>query len=220
MSAPVTKPDQKERIRRKAARLFARKGYQGTGVQELCDAVGLGRGALYHHIGSKEALFEDVCTRHVHEMIELGEALAREPVPAEQKIRRLSRAQMRTLADHLPEWTLFQRDATILRGPIRKRVFAARDRFEAVWAAIIDEGVATGEFRELDAIAIKGILGMYNYGYLWIRPRGRLTPEEIADVFCDILLTGILARASFGEFDSRRGPHLTPRARADSRNGA
>ena len=58
MSPRAAKKDQKERIRSKAAHLFARNGYHGTGVQEISEAVGLGRGALYHHIGSKEALAE------------------------------------------------------------------------------------------------------------------------------------------------------------------
>jgi AcrR family transcriptional regulator len=184
--------DQKERIRRKAAELFARNGYHGTGVQALSEAVGLGRGALYHHIGSKEALVEEIVTPQIHAMIEFGEHLLAEDLPAAEKARRLSRALMRTLADQLAEWTVFQRDAATLRGPVRQRIFAARDRFEDVWASIVEQGVAAGEFRVLDPIAIKGMLGMHNYGYLWIRKRGRLTPEEIADVFCDMLLRGIL----------------------------
>src|SRR2546423_12815483 len=107
----VEMPNQKERIRRKAAQLFARNGYQGTGVQALSEAVGLGRGALYHHIGSKEALFEEVSRRPVQEMIAVGEAIVAEPGSAEERIGLLCRAQMRTLADHQAEWTLFQRDA-------------------------------------------------------------------------------------------------------------
>lgn len=204
MTARKVNHDQKERIRRMAAVLFARNGYHSTGVQELSDAVGLGRGALYHHIGSKEALFEDVSTRHIREMIEIGEALLRELVDAEEKVRRLSRAQMRTIADHRAEWILFQRDATMLQGPVRKRIFATRDRYEAIWAAIIEQGVNSGEFRALDAIAVKGILGMYNYGYLWMRPLGRLAPDEIADVFCDILLGGICAQEGDSGADGSR----------------
>jgi AcrR family transcriptional regulator len=186
--------DQKERIRRKAAQLFARNGYHGTGVQELSEAVGLGRGALYHHIGSKEALVEQVVTPPIWEMIDVGEALLAEDLPPQEKIRRLSRAQMRAIADHLPEWTVFQRDAPTLAGPVRDRIFAARDRFERVWRAIVQDGIDRGEFRELDPVAIKGVLGMHNYGYLWMRGRGRLTPEEIGDVFCDLLLEGLLER--------------------------
>jgi AcrR family transcriptional regulator len=184
---------QKERIRRKAAQLFARNGYHGTGVQELSEAVGLGRGALYHHIGSKESLVEEIVTPPIWEMIAVGEALLAEDLAPEEKVRRLSRAQMRAIAEHLPEWTIFQRDAATLTGPVRRRISGARDRFERVWAAIVAEGVDAGVFRPLDPVAIKGILGMHNYGYLWIRERGRLTPDEIADVFCDVLLDGLRA---------------------------
>lgn len=188
--------DQKERIRREAAQLFARNGYQGTGVQALSEAVGLGRGALYHHIGSKEALFEEVCTRPVQEMIEIAEAIVAKPGSAEERIRLLCRAQMRTLADHQAEWTLFQRDAMVLRGVVRERIFATRARFEAIWRQVLEEGVENREFCAFDPIAVKGILGMHNYAYLWLDPRGRLTPEEIGDIFCDLMLHGIAHRAA------------------------
>jgi AcrR family transcriptional regulator len=184
---------QKERIRREAAQLFARNGYQATGVQALSEAVGLGRGALYHHIGSKEALLEEVCTRPVQDMIEVGEAILADPGSAEERIRRLCRAQMRTLADNQAEWTLFQRDAMVIGGLVRDRIFAKRARFEAIWRKLLEEGIERGEFRALDPIALKGILGMHNYAYLWLDPEGRLTPEEIGDTFCDVTLRGIRA---------------------------
>ena len=37
-----------------SARVFARQGYHATGIAELCDVNGLGKGAFYHYIGSKE----------------------------------------------------------------------------------------------------------------------------------------------------------------------
>jgi TetR/AcrR family transcriptional regulator, cholesterol catabolism regulator len=40
-------------------------------------------------------------------------------------------------------------------------------------------------------VLVKGLLGMHNYSYLWMREDGRLTPEEVADRFCDILLGGL-----------------------------
>jgi AcrR family transcriptional regulator len=187
--------NQKDRIRREAAQLFARNGYQGTGVQALSEAVGLGKGALYHHIGSKEALFEEVCTRPVQDMIEVGEAILAEPLSAEQRVRRLCRAQMRTLADNQAEWTLFQRDAMVIGGLVRDRIFATRARVEAIWRKLLEEGIENGEFRALDPVALKGILGMHNYAYLWLDPTGRLTPEEIGDIFCDVTLHGIRAPA-------------------------
>jgi AcrR family transcriptional regulator len=186
--------DRKECIRREAAQLFARNGYHGTGVQALSEAVGLGRGALYHHIGSKEALFEEISTRPVQEMIDIGEQILAKRASAEERIRLLCRAQMRTLADHQAEWTLFQRDAMMIRGEVRERIFAARARFEAIWRQLIEQGAENGEFRALDPVVLKGLLGMHNYAYLWLDPRGRLTPDEIGDIFCDVMLHGIRSR--------------------------
>ena len=185
--------DQKARIRRRAAQLFAANGFDATGVQELSDAVGLGRGALYHHIGSNEQLLFDIITTSVIAVVQEAEALADEPLGAEEKIRRLSRMMMATVAEHLPEWTVFFRELESLRGPLREQALGWRQRFEDVWTRVIADGVRRDELRELDPVAVKGILGMHNYAHVWLRPDGRLGPDELSEVFCDLLLTGLRA---------------------------
>ena len=182
---------QKERIRRHAARLFAENGYRGTGVQDLSDAVGIGRGALYHHIGSKERLLFEIITLHVVDVVAEARAVLDLDLTAEEKIRRLSRIVMTTVAAHLPEWTVFFRDIDALSGSLRREALAVRADFEDVWVEVLRQGVRDGEFRDLDPVVVKGLLGMHNYSYVWIAPSGRLSPEEIADVFCDLLLGGI-----------------------------
>src|SRR5688572_2931069 len=103
------RPDQKANIRVQAAKLFARNGYDATGIQELSEAVGLGRGALYHHIGSKEQLLFDIITMAVIDVVEEAEALLDEPLEPEDKVRALSHLMMATVADNLAEWTVFFR---------------------------------------------------------------------------------------------------------------
>ena len=46
-----------------ARELFASKGFPATSIQEIVDAAGVTRGALYHHFASKEELFEAVVNR-------------------------------------------------------------------------------------------------------------------------------------------------------------
>lgn len=184
----------KERILRTAAELFARNGYHATGLSELGKAVGLGRGALYYHIGSKENLLYELSVRHVEEMVAYGEMVLGSPLGAEERFRRLSRKLMRVIADNLPELTVFFREINSFSGERHHSIVELRARFEGVWLQVLREGEAEGLFQRGDALTVKGVLGMHNYSYLWIDPEGSLSPEEIADRFCDLLLHGLMKR--------------------------
>jgi AcrR family transcriptional regulator len=188
-------------------------------MTELSEAVGLGRGGLYYHIGSKEDLLYEISARHVREMVAFGEALAeRQDLLPTEKLRQLSRELMRTISENLPELTVFFHEVRTLTGDRAQRLIELRDRFEQVWLRIVAQGVEAGVFRELDPIAIKGVLGLHNYSYIWLTPDGRLSPDEISDVFCDVFLNGFLSQ---GEAQGRpaRRPEVDGTARPTRRSG-
>ena len=69
-----TRRSPKWEVRRQAiidtsAHLFARQGYHATGITELCTANDLGKGALYHYIGSKEELLAAIHDRVMDEVM-------------------------------------------------------------------------------------------------------------------------------------------------------
>lgn len=192
----------REHVLRVAARLFAQHGYHATGMAELGDAAGLQRGALYYYIGSKENLLYDISSRHVVEMVDFGEALLKEDAPATEKLLRLSQRLIRIIHDDLDEVTVFFREFGALTGERRARVFELRDRFEDVWMQILRQGVSEGTFRQADPLLIKAILGMHNYSYLWLRPDGKLEPEEVARYFCDLLFRGLLTESGDAEYQA------------------
>src|SRR5438874_7603459 len=59
-----------------SARVFARQGYHATGIMELCAANDLGKGALYHYIGSKEELLAAIHDRVMDEVMLGAERVA------------------------------------------------------------------------------------------------------------------------------------------------
>lgn len=189
----VAAPIQRKRILRAAADLFAEQGYHGTGVEELSKKVELGRGALYYHIGTKEKVLAEICRVNVSEMIAIGNEIKAGPGSAEQRFREVAARLMRNIADNVPEWTVFFRDYIALKGPRLKEVLGLRGEFEQIVKDLIDEGMESGELRRLDPIAVKGLLGQFNYSYLWVRSSGRLEPEQIAAVFCDSIFIGLRA---------------------------
>lgn len=186
-------------ILRISAELFAKSGYHGTGMSDLGVAVGLGRGALYHYIGSKETILYEISSRQVAEMNAVAAELALTETDPERRLRGLARALMRNIAEHRAEWTVFFREYHALTGDRRDRVIAARERYEAHWRDALDQSVREGRFHPLPPLMVKGLLGMFNYSYLWLTTDGPRSPEQIADDFLDTVIVGMNAPAPSGD---------------------
>jgi AcrR family transcriptional regulator len=65
--ATVTRRTQRERTEATTGqlvstgrKLFAKQGYAGTSLDQICEASGVTKGALYHHFAGKHELFEAV----------------------------------------------------------------------------------------------------------------------------------------------------------------
>ncbi|HEV7469821.1 MAG: hypothetical protein QOJ30_2638 [Pseudonocardiales bacterium] len=191
----------RDRILQISAALFARNGYHATGISELSKAVGLGRGALYHYIGSKETLLYEISRTQVDRMNAVAEDLLIRDLDAETRLRALARELLRNIAEHRAEWTVFFREYPALTGEWRDRVVAARERYEGYWRQTMHQGLQEGVLVALPPLLVKGILGLFNYTYLWFDATGPTTPDELADEFLDALLDGIRLRSPINDGD-------------------
>jgi AcrR family transcriptional regulator len=194
VTIPTTYETNRSHIIAVAAELFARNGYHATGIAELGKAVGLGRGALYHYIGSKEEVLYEISREQVDTMNSYAENVLDRGLGAEQAMHEMARGLLRNIADHHPQWSTFFRDYNALTGKRRDTVIAARERYEGYWRQVLDQGAREGILRPTPRLLVKGVLGMLNYTYLWFTPDGEMTPEQLADVFLDALLNGIKIR--------------------------
>jgi len=74
------------RIVRTAGRLFRRKGFDGTGIDDVMTAAGLTHGGFYRHFPSKDALIAEACAsvlqRTGEEWAKAGQAAAGSPLDA------------------------------------------------------------------------------------------------------------------------------------------
>jgi len=188
-----------DEIARLAAEVFARKGYHGTSVTNLCEALGFQRGTLYYRIGSKERLAVEIHTRFIEPFIErLRSATANASSPADA-LNAFSREMMRTIAKDQALVKVFFDE---FRPGSEKRwaqVETKRDRVVHLLESILAEGRSRGLFIVSDIeIAALGFLGMHNWAVRWYEPEGRLTPDEISAIFVEIFLRGIANAAAAG----------------------
>lgn len=176
-----------------AARLFSERGYHGTSIQHLADALGLQKGSLYSHIGSKEELLFDVVNDGADRFLERGEQALQMKAFAAVKLRRLLVAHVETAIEHLDAATVFLNEWRYLSEDRRAIVQMKRDRYENIVRRIIDEGITSREFRD-DAnvrFAARLVLSAGNWTYAWFKPGGELGPTEIGERFADLLIRGL-----------------------------
>lgn len=183
----------KERILRIGTDLFAQNGYHATGVTELSNAVGLGRGALYHHIESKEALLFEIGNALLSRMIGDAEAIAAQDVDGEAKLRLLARSLLREHAERRDAWALVVTETRSMNEEHREEITAARNRYEAVWSTVLQQAHREGLLRAIDEVELWGVLGIFNSARRWLRPDGPLSPEDIADRYVTMLIDGLRA---------------------------
>lgn len=66
--------DRRQSILETAERLFYARGYEGTSVQDIIDALNFSKGGFYHHFESKLALLEAICEERAQLCLEQAEA--------------------------------------------------------------------------------------------------------------------------------------------------
>ena len=175
-----------------SARVFAANGYHATGINELCEANGLGKGALYHYIGSKEALLAAIHDRVMDDVLASGRRVSEAGGSPSAQLRMLGDELIDIITRYPDHVWVFLHEFPALTGERATQFRDRRRTYERQVADILAAGVKAGEFRKLDPqLTALAWLGMHNYTYLWLRAKGKLTAGQVAQTFGEIFMQGI-----------------------------
>ncbi len=177
-----------------SARVFARQGYHATGIAELCDVNGLGKGAFYHYIGSKEELLAAIHDRVMDEVMAGAERVAEAGGSPSAQLAMLGDELLDVIFRYPDHVWVFLHEFPALTGDRAETFRLRRREYEARVEAVLQAGIDAGEFRPVDPrLTALAWLGMHNYTYLWLRADGRLSAGELAKPFAEIFIRGIEA---------------------------
>jgi AcrR family transcriptional regulator len=176
-----------------AARLFSARGYHGTSMKHLGDALGLLKGSLYAHIGSKEDLLFDVVGEGAERFLERGRRALELHAPAARRLEAFLVGHIETAIEHLDAGTVFLNEWRYLSDGLRASIQDKRDAYEAMVRAIVEDGIAAGQFRSDADVGTTArlVLSAGNWVYAWYRPGGELAPEEIGRGYADLIVRGL-----------------------------
>jgi AcrR family transcriptional regulator len=179
-----------------AAELFAERGYRATTVRHIGDAAGVLSGSLYHHFDSKETILDELLSSYLNELVETYREITAgvEPVAA---LRGLVTEAFRSLGEHRAAITVLQNERNFLRTlPRFGYLTKNEEEVRRIWITVLRDGIDSGSFRaDLDPIVTYRFLRDSVWvAVRWFRQDGRLTPEDLAEQFLRMILSGINAR--------------------------
>ncbi len=195
-SGKAARPPVKERLLRVATRLFARHGFEGTSVQDIVDAAGVTKGAMYHYYGSKDDLLYEVYHQLLTTQTSQLEEIAAGPGTAEERLRAAAKDVVQTSLDNLDDMIVFFRSLHMLPDDKQAQVRAERRLYQEKFKALVEEGVAAGTFRSdiSSDIVVHYFLSVVNQLGSWFRPDGQLSPPEVGELFTELLIGGLAAQ--------------------------
>lgn len=182
-----------QRLLAAATRLFAEQGYDRTSVQEIVEAAGVTKGALYHYFGSKDDLLHEIYGRLLRLQQDRLDLLAEGGAPVERRLREAAADVVVTTIDNLDDAMIFFRSMHQLSPDKQKQVRAERRRYHERFRALVEEGQKNGVFHaETPAdLVVDYHFGSVHHLSSWYRPDGPLTPQQVADHLADLLLRAL-----------------------------
>jgi AcrR family transcriptional regulator len=176
-----------------SAKVFARRGYHATGIAEICAANGLGKGALYHYITSKEELLAAIHDRVMDEVMKGADRVADVGGSPSARLTMLGEELLDVIHRYPDHVWVFLHEFPALTDERAEQFRRRRREYERRVEAVLQEGVDSKEFRPVDArLTTLAWLGMHNYTYLWLKAGGRLSARDVAAPFADIFIRGIV----------------------------
>jgi len=180
---------------RAAGQLFRRKGFSATTVRDIAHAAGVLPGSLHYRYATKEAMLLALMEQGITKAsgsVRVAIAASREPL---ERIRLALRSHLQLLLQEDDSIYVLLYEWRALTGEARDSMARLRDRYDSLWDGLLYEAAGTTKLRhDLDLKLVRlSFLGAINWVAQWYSPEGQRSPEEIADIFADHMLRGILS---------------------------
>jgi len=174
--------NRRDELLRVSAKLFREKGFDGTSIRDISSAAGMHSGSPFYHFKTKQDILVAVMEQGLAEGLRKTEEVIARPLPPEQKLKELIRAQLGTILDEGNDFIpVLLYDWRSLTPANRRRIVALKDRYDALWQRLIDELQRAGHMPGDAQLMRLLILGAVNWTGTWYRTGGRLSLDEVAE---------------------------------------
>jgi AcrR family transcriptional regulator len=184
-------PDRKAEIRRRAAEVFAKHGFDRASIRDVAKAAELSLAGLYYYYRGKDEILYDIQHEAFRTLLDANAAaLAGVKSPA-RKLDRIIDAHLAFFGANIPQMKVMSREAEQLQGDYAKQVGELRRRYVRLVRGVLEELAKERPLRVAPDIAAFLLFGMMNWTYTWYDPKRDGTAADLADAVRGIFLKGV-----------------------------
>lgn len=189
----VANLSRKEQVIRSAAKLFKEKGYAASSMRDLAQKLGIEAASLYSHIKSKEEILQTLCFDMAADFRESLDKVETQQVSASEKLSLGIIGHVNVMARDLTASAVFMNEHRHLSNPHLRDFLLLRINYINRFKAIIEEGVAKGEFKKnIDTkLAVMTLFSSLNWMPMWYSPEGSIEPKELGQQLANMLVNGL-----------------------------
>jgi AcrR family transcriptional regulator len=210
-----------DRIRQAAIELFKARGYHGTSVRDLAQAVRIETASLYYHFPSKQEILLDLFDRTMDALVDGLERAAATGSSPEERLRAAVRFHVLFHVERQDEAFISHSELRSLTAENRKRIIAKRDRYERTLRKLLDDGIRAGDFDTPDIkLTSTAILMMCSGVSDWFTRRGRLTADLVADRYSEMVVRLVSTGPRRPSLQAGDGAPRASRSRSHNRSAA
>ncbi len=183
----------REKILAAAVQLFAKYGYHAAPLRDLARIAGIQAASIYYHYPNKQALLVEIMETHMQRLNMNLERILREYSDPQQRLCAAIANHIRLHTTYKAEFFIIDTEIRALEGENHAAIIALRDRYEALLHEVLRDGMERGVFRQNDVkVASYAIIAMCTEVATWFRPNGRLSVQQVIDIYTQMITRGLL----------------------------
>ncbi|MCK5096572.1 MAG: TetR/AcrR family transcriptional regulator [Desulfobacteraceae bacterium] len=185
--------ESKEKLVQVAIELFSTRGFKGTSIRDIANAMGMSISNIYHYFGNKEGLLLAVLEHSSKSLVEkLGEISQLDLDPLEH-FKLLVKTHIQLSENYKKEIKIFFLDEEHLSPEGTKINNQTQHDILQIHCKALNELKQAGLLRSKSTtIAAFNILGIINWQLRWYRTNGSLSLEQVSGEIVSFILHGIL----------------------------
>lgn len=184
----------RERISAAAVQLFAEYGYHAATMRDIARISGIQAASIYYHYTSKQALLVEIMETHMRNLNANLQRILQEQTDIQQRLHAAITNHIRLHTTFKAEFFIIDTEIRALEEEHRSAILAQRDQYESMLQSLLREGMQQGVFRQVDIkVASYALIAMCTEVATWFRPEGRLSVQQVIDLYTKMITEGLLA---------------------------